>query len=110
MTLQHKKLAEGQWSRMPFLEQMANVGSEVSRALNWQNKGNDEYSRKATYRALELIDLTLDSVKSFTRIKELTRLREAIVDYFCGTNQFSSSEVLWRRYFDNFNYSVRRNH
>ena len=110
MIYQHKDLASGGWSRLSFLEQMANVGSEVNRALNWQKKGKIDFSQKAVARALELINLSLDSLKEFSRIKECCRLREAIVDYFYGSNQFSSSEMLWRRYFDQFGYIVRKNH
>lgn len=109
VTIQHKKLAAGQWSRMPLCEQMANIGSEVSRALNWRKKGEEGRSQKAASRALELLDLSLSSDSAFPRIKELARLREAIVDYFYGTNQFSSSETLWRKYFDHFNYALRKN-
>ncbi len=108
MTVQHKDLAAGRWSQMPLVEQMAHIGSEVSRALNWQKKKNDLYSQKAFYRALELIDLTLASLNTLPRRKELTRLRECLLDYFCGTNQFSSTETLWRSYFDHFNYAARR--
>lgn len=93
---------------MSLYEQMANIGSEVSRALNWQKKGNKDYCQKAVYRALELIDLSLTFVKPFPRIKEFTRLRETIVDYFFGSNQFASSEILWRKYFDPFSYALKR--
>ncbi|MFH1503940.1 MAG: hypothetical protein ABIH08_00895 [Candidatus Omnitrophota bacterium] len=109
VNIQHKSLAAGRWSQMPLCEQMANIGSEVSRALNWRGKNKIDFSRKAASRALELIDLSLISVKPFSRIKEFTRLREAIVDYFYGSNQFSSSEPLWRKYFDHFNYAARKN-
>ena len=108
INFQHKELAAGRWGQISFCEQMANIGSEISRALNWRKKNNNAYCQKATYRALELLDLTLGSVKMFSRRKELARLREAIVDYFCGTNQFSSSEILWRKYFDHFNYAARK--
>ena len=106
INIQHKGLAEGRWGKMSFCEQMANIGSEVSRALNWQKKGNSEYCQRAVTRALELLYLTLDNLNIPSRYKELTRLREAILDYFCGENQFSSSEILWRKYFDHFNYAV----
>ena len=33
MSQQHKELAAGRWQQMPFIEQMANIGSEVERAL-----------------------------------------------------------------------------
>ena len=108
MKRQHGELASGRWKEMTLSEQMANIGSEVSRALNWRNKGNEEYSRKAAVRALELIDLSLDCAESLPRLREVARLREAVVDYFFGDNEFSSSEALWRSYFDHFNYAARR--
>jgi len=108
MKRQHKELASGRWKELPLSEQMANVGSEVSRALNWRRKGNTEYCQKAASRALELLDLSLESAESYPRLKELARLREALVDYFYGSNEFSSSEALWRRYFDHFNYAARK--
>jgi hypothetical protein len=108
MNRQHKELAAGRWKGMTLPEQMANIGSEVSRALNWMEKGNPEYSRKAAVRALELLDLSLDCADSFPRLKELARLREAVVDFFFGDNEFSSSKALWRSYFDHFNYAARK--
>ena len=110
MSYQHKDLAVGRWSQLSFFEQMANIGSEVQRVLNWRAKHNVAYSQEALERSLELIDLTLDSLKGFARLKELTRLRETIVDYFFGTNQFISSEESLRKYFLNFTYAARRNY
>ena len=95
---------------MSICEQMANIGSEVSRALNWRKKGDEGLSQKAASRALELLDMSLCSAVIFPRIKELARLREAIVDYFYGTNQFLSSEDLWRKYFNHFNYALRKDY
>ncbi|MCK5179587.1 MAG: hypothetical protein KAR32_08660 [Candidatus Omnitrophica bacterium] len=102
MMVQHRELASGRWAELSLSEQMANIGSEVSRALNWRKKGNDEYSRKAVCRALELISLTVNSADRFPLIREMTRLREALLDYFFGENQFQSSESLWRKYFDHW--------
>jgi hypothetical protein len=110
MSYQHKDLASGRWARLSFPEQMANIGSEVERALNWQAKGNVAYSRKALERALELVDLTLESVTGLPRLKEIARLREALADYFMGTNQFKSTETSWRRYFSPFAYAARSRH
>ena len=109
MNLQHKDLAAGRWQQMALVEQMANIGSEVERALNWRTKQNADYSRKAFERALELVDLTLDSVSGMARFKELARMREAIADFFAGSNQFKSTEALWRRYFLPFTYAARKN-
>jgi hypothetical protein len=110
MSYQHKDLAAGRWNQLSFLEQMANIGSEVERALNWRIKKNTDYAQKAFERALELIDLTLDNDKNYAHLKEVARMREAIVDYFFGVNQFMSSEGSWRNYFLPFTYASRRNH
>jgi hypothetical protein len=110
MSYQHKDLAAGRWSQLSFLEQMANIGSEVERALNWRLKNNTVYCQLAAERALELVELTIEGIKDFARLKELTRLREAIADYFFGSNQFISSDSLWRKYFSSFTYAARRNY
>ncbi len=110
MSFQHKNLAEGRWGQLSFIEQMANIGSEVERALNWQVKKNADYSQMAFERALELIDLTLDKNANYARLKEIARMREALADYFTGDNQFMSSESSWRNYFLPFAYAARRNH
>lgn len=89
---------------------MANIGSEVERALNWQAKNNVDYSRRAFERALELIDLSLDSITGLARLKELARLREAIVDFFIGLNEHRSTEASWKRYFLSFTYAARRHY
>jgi len=109
MSYQHKELATGRWSKLSFFEQMANIGSEVERALNWRVKNNADYAQKAFERALELIDLTLENTRNYSHLKEITRMREAVVDYFFGTNQFKSSEASWRKYFLCFNYAARKN-
>ena len=110
MIPQHKDLAAGRWNQLSFLEQMANIGSEVERALNWRAKQNAMYSQKAFERALELIDLSLENVTRPARLKELARVREAIVDFFIGSNQFKSTEASWRKYFLPFTYAARRHH
>jgi hypothetical protein len=109
MSPQHKDLAAGRWNELPFLERMASIGGEVERALGWRAKNNIEYSMKAFERALELIDLTLAHPERLSRLKEIARMREALVDYFFGTNEFKSTEASWRRYFSHFTYAVRRN-
>ena len=108
MTPQHKELASGRWAEMSFAEQMANIGSEVSRALNWQKKDKKDLSQRAFNRALELIDMTISPVRKYSKLKELFRVREALVDFFYGKNQFCSTEILWRKYFDHFAYLARK--
>ena len=109
MNYQHKQLAAGRWFKLSFMEQMANVGSEIERTISWKNKKNNDYSSLAIERALELLDLTVEDIKNRHRLKELLRLREALIDYFFFSNQFSSSDQLWRNYFYPFNFAARLN-
>ena len=108
MSYQHKELAAGRWSQLTLLEQMANVGSEVERALNWRAKHRPDYCQRAFEQALELLDLTLASVGDLARLRELARAREAMVDYFLGENVYASSDVSWRKYFSPFTYAARK--
>lgn len=107
MNYQHKNLAQGGFHILSFFEQMAHVGSEVERTIIWKNK-NTDYSRKAFFRSLELLDLTISDSKNKPRLKELVRLREVLVDYFVFNNQYSSSDKLWQNYFYPFNWAARR--
>jgi len=106
LTYQHKQLAAGRWRELSFIEQMANIGSEVERTIAWREKADSDYSQQAFFRALELVDFTLADPKNRKRLKELARVREALVDYFWGENQYASSDRLWRNYFYAFNYAA----
>jgi hypothetical protein len=109
MSRQHTTLSPERWAQFTLFEQMANIGSEVGRAISWREKGNEEYGRQAFYRALELTDLTLDDIKhrSRSRLREITRLRECLVDYFAGDNRYHSTEENWQKYFYPFNFAAR---
>ena len=109
MNYRHAQLAKGRWAKLSFCEQMANIGSEVERIINWRAKNNTEYSHQAFERALELIDLTLDNLRGLSRLKEIARLREVLADYFIGTNQYKSTDISWRKYFAFFDYAARKN-
>ena len=108
MTLQHKDLSDGRWNGIRFIEQMANTASEVERSLKWKEKNNIPYAEKAMERALELLDLTLDDPKNKTRLREIARVREALVDFFYGKNEYNSSPASWRSYFSNFTFAARK--
>jgi len=106
MNFQHKQLAEKNWVKLSFCQQMANVGSEVERAIKWTAKDNLNCSRLSFERALELLGLTIDGAKK-SRLKELTRLREVLIDYFVYENIYRSSAKKWHNYFYGFNYAAR---
>lgn len=87
---------------------MANIGSEVGRAILHKNKGNKENMFKTVERVLELLYLTIEDEKNKIHLKELTRLREFLIDYFCFDNGYDSSDKFWQRYFYLFFYAVAK--
>ncbi len=107
LNYQHKELANGRWNEFNFFQQMANVGSEVIRAINWRER-NKEYSMMAVDRALELLDLTIQDKKNQQkyRLNELLRLREFLADYFYFDNVYKSTDVNFNNYFLAFNYAA----
>lgn len=103
----HKDL-EKRWSSFSFLEQMANIGSEVERTINWKNKNDEEYSRLAFERALELMDFTMSDPKNRKRLKEVARVREFFADYFQCGNNYSFDDKFFKDYFSYFAIALNR--
>ena len=105
---QHKELAAGRWAQMPCHLQMGNIGSEVSRAVKWKDKGNEKRMTAAAYRALELFELSISACLSFPtstqtgRLKELCRGKEEFADYIFGNNEFHTDPLKMTRYYDQF--------
>ncbi|MCX5924189.1 MAG: hypothetical protein NTZ68_02080 [Candidatus Dependentiae bacterium] len=104
----HKQMAAGRWFEMTLMEQLANVGCDVSLTISWKKKEDLELSQQALARALELLDLTIadPKYKNTGTLKELVTIREALVDYFTGANEYGSSDSLWENYFYRFNYAA----
>lgn len=101
MNYQHKELANGGWGKLSLVEQLGNIGSEISRARNWQNKDRVQFEN-AVFRALELIDLTLTDPRWRNRLKEIARLREVICDAYLGGKEYGSNFEDLLPYFDQF--------
>lgn len=110
MKIEHEQLAAGKWAKLTLVEQMANVGSEVGRAISWREKGNWDYSQRAFERALELLDLTISDEKNKTRLREIVRTREVLVDYFQFKNVYQSTKKSWENYFTAFNFAAKVSH
>jgi len=100
----HKELVGDRWNKLSIAEQMANVGCDVERTIRWRNKGNLDNSRCAFERALELLMFTIADPKNKKRLSELCRLKEVLVDYFFGENQYYCTDEFFQKYFLNFNY------
>jgi len=103
----HKELSAGRWFGLSFVEQMANIGSEIERTITWKKKGNREYQRLAFDRGLELLDLTVADKKNKFRLREILRVREALADFFAFDNSYNSTDQLWQKYFFSFAYATR---
>lgn len=108
MSSQHIQLKNKRWNKLSLIEQLANIGSEVERTIKWRSK-NEEFSRLAHFRALELLEYTINDVKNRNRLKELVRVYEVLNDYFIGDNHYKSSDTLWHNYFYPFNFAARKN-
>ncbi len=108
MSTPHTELAAGRWHSMPLVEQLGNVGSEVSRALRARASSNDARERSALVRFLELIDLTIADPRMKGRRREICRVREMVCDYFVGENSFRSTPESLDRYFLPYATAARR--
>lgn len=104
MNYVHKNLADGKWLKLTLAQQLANVGAEVGRAINWRKK-DEKISQLAFERALELLDLTIGDEKNHkrSRLRELLLIRSSLVDYFMEDNEIGSNEQSWNSYFYFFN-------
>lgn len=108
MPFRHKGLAAGRWFELSLKEQLANIGSEVRRALRWQGKDENLFWG-AVERALELFDLTLSDSRWTGRFIEIARSREVFCDAVYGGKLYKSSLQDLALYFDQFAYAVRLN-
>lgn len=103
----HTELAD-RWHTFTIFEQMANIGAEVGRSINWKRKERKEMSHNATYRALELIDFTVADPKNKDSLKEILRMREVFLDFVMGDNVYKSTEKDWENYFYHFTRAARK--
>ena len=101
MNIQHKNLAVGGWQKLSLSQQLGNIGSETSRALNWRDKNQKSYEN-AIYRALELLDLTISDPRWKNRLKEIVRARELLCDAILGGKEYKTSLNDLNRYFFHF--------
>ena len=103
----HKGLRE-RWNNYSVAFQMANIGSEVYRALKFQG---DERFASAFERALELFDFTIDSAAKKHQsgaLREVCRAREEFCDYFNG-NSFHTNPEKMQKYYDDFAFLANKN-
>lgn len=103
----HKELASGKWQKLSLAEQLANIGSEVSRARRWFGR-NQKIYEGAVQRALELFDLTLGDSRWRGRLREIGRVREVFCDAITGGREYESTLNDLERYLFYFAILFRR--
>jgi hypothetical protein len=95
------------WFSLNYVEQMANMGGEFLRAINWR-KNNEEYSKSFLKIGFEWLDLTIDDPKNKNNLQDLLLLREKLKDYFCFDNIYGSNDKIWNDYFYQFAVAARK--
>lgn len=104
---EHLEAARAGWAKFSLVEQMANIGSEVGRAL--RAKDNQSRYWGAVARALDLFYLTIEDPRWRGRLKEILRVRELFAAAALGSDEFKTSLQDLDRYFDCFVWLARSN-
>ena len=104
---QHLESAKASWAKFSLVEQMANIGSEVSRAFRAQ--GNQMRYWGAVSRALDLFYLTVDDPRWRGRLREILRVRELFAAAALENDEYKTSLEDLDRYFDYFARMARAN-
>ncbi len=87
------------------MDQLGNVVTDIERAISWKNRHQPEDCEKALLRGLELLDFTIADPKNQKKRKELFRMKEALLDYFFGDNQYGYIDAAWQQYFYCYAYA-----
>lgn len=106
MPIQHKNLAQGGWQKLSLVEQLGNIGSEISRAIHWQDKDQKLFDG-AIERALELFDLTLEDLRWHGRHGEIARAREIFCEVVFGKKDYHTTLNDLLHYFDQFAFAAQ---
>ena len=97
------------WAELAVVDQLANVGSEVERAIRAHGAGNVTRWGHAQARALELFDLTATDPRwRGARRREILRAREEFCRLFHASDTAPGSAEGLRRYFLSFAVAARR--
>jgi hypothetical protein len=73
------------WNKLTLTEQLGHIGSEITRARVWQEKGEDESSQNALNRAILLLELSMNNTLPRLKLAEVSRLKELVLDLINNT-------------------------
>ena len=93
--IHHKGLNLERWAAFPLHTQLLNVGSEISRAREMRRAGDRLQEERCYERALELIDITIETTRNLAQLRELTLLREAVASFTAKSELNISLDLLY---------------
>ena|SRR5882724_7532145 len=102
----HQNITHNPWFELSVVEQLVAIGYDVEKTVQWRDKGDLVESKKSLQNALEFLQLSIDDPKNVNRLSELTKLYDALIDYFMGNNEYSSTDEAWHKYFAYFNHAL----
>lgn len=77
----HKDLTLNKWLTFPLYKRILMIATEFIRSKSSIEKGNAEEVKECYERALELLDLTIETARG-SLLRELLRLREVIASCY----------------------------
>lgn len=98
------------WFAMPVHEQISNIGSEVSRAIRFKNRGDAQKARNFCDKAIEFWEMSKRDPKNKHRLTEFNCAIEELSDYFKGDNIYNTSDEILKKYYDAFLYRIANQH
>ena len=105
----HPSLAAGRWQTLSLMEQLANVGSEVDRAIRAHAQRRQDRFERAFDRALELFDLTATDPRwKLHQRREILRAREQFCRVFYDGTAEPDLPSYLSKYFLQFAIASRR--
>ncbi len=100
MSYHHQRLAESGWHQLSLTEQLANVGSEFSRAFRAKKDAKPARFMPAFERLAELLNLTLSDPRwPLGRKREIARLKENIFTHLYSETPDLAAIAPLERYF-----------
>ncbi len=92
------------WKKLDVFNQMGNIGSEVGRALNAKQAGNESRMNSAFFRGMDLINMTVDSWSEDNKpTRELLIAREQ----FAKSILTDEEDATLEKYFFDFAVAAR---
>jgi len=93
----HTGLTSDKWSSFGIDKQILMIANEMNRAKNWIEKKDFEKVLHCYERALELLDLTVNSSKNRSLVNELMRFRELLAtEYIHKVNNTEQNLKLFK--------------